>query len=66
VEGNGELMQLRGCGFSYDIDELEAELFRALREGPAGPLARIVGQRLLDLLADHRDAACMFMEEADE
>jgi hypothetical protein len=66
TEGNEELMQLRGCGFSYDIDELEAELFRALRDGPAGPLARIVGQRLLDLLADHRDAACIFMEQEGE
>ena len=63
VEGYGVLMQLRGCGFAYDLIDLETQLIHALRQGPAGPLARIVGQRLLDLLAVHHDAICFFLEE---
>jgi hypothetical protein len=65
-EGHYALMQLRGCGFSYDLIELETQLSRALQEGPAGPLARIVGQRVLDLLAAHHDAACFLLEEEGE
>jgi hypothetical protein len=63
LEGYGVLQQLRGCGFAYDLIDLETQLIHALRAGPAGPLARIVGQRLLDLLAGHHDAACFFLEE---
>jgi hypothetical protein len=65
-EGYYALMQLRGCGFSYDLIELETQLIRALQEGPAGPLARIVGQRVLNLLAAHHDAVCFLLEEEEE
>jgi hypothetical protein len=65
ARGNDALLQLRSCGFSYDLDNLRAQLFRALRDGPAGPLARIVGQRVLDLLAAHRDAVCFLLEESE-
>jgi hypothetical protein len=64
-EGSGALLQLRQYGFVYDLSELEAQLFCALRDGPAGPLARIVGQRVLDLLAAHPSAVCFFLEEGD-
>ncbi len=63
AEGYGALLQLRACGFAYDLIDLETQLIHALRKRQAGPLARIVGQRLLDLLADHHDAACFFLEE---
>jgi hypothetical protein len=62
-EGLGALLQLRQYGFVYDLGELEAQLFRALRDRPAGPLARIVGQRVLNLLAAHPSAVCFFLEE---
>ena len=45
--GNDALLQLRGCGFAYDLLELEAQLRQALRCGPAGPMA-----------PDRRPAAC--------
>jgi hypothetical protein len=61
--GNDVLLQLRGCGFAYDLAELEAQLRQALRCGPAGPLARIVGQRVLELLASHHGAVCILLEE---
>jgi hypothetical protein len=61
--GNSALLQLRQYGFVYDLPELEAELRRALQDGPAGPLARIVGQRVLDLVAAHPGAVCFFLEE---
>jgi hypothetical protein len=62
--GNEALMQLRECGFVYDLAGLRTQLLRALKNGPAGPLARIVGQRVLDLVAAHHDAVCFFLEEA--
>src|SRR5205823_5418837 len=46
AEGNEILFQLRECGFAYDLADLRAQLARALRAGPAGPLARVVGQRV--------------------
>jgi hypothetical protein len=61
--GNGALLQLRQYGFVYDLCELEAALRRALRDGPAGPLARLVGQRVLDLVTAHPGAVCFFLEE---
>ncbi len=63
AQGNDALMQLRGCGFAYDLASLKEQLLRALRDGPAGPLARIVGQRVLSLLSTHPDAICFFLEE---
>jgi hypothetical protein len=61
--GNDALLQLRGCGFAYDLAELEAQLRQALRCGPAGPMARIVGKRVLNLLANHHNAVCFLLEE---
>jgi hypothetical protein len=61
--GVDALIQLRECGFVYDLDGLEAQLLRALNAGPVGPLTRIVAQRLLDLLAHHAGAVCLLLEE---
>lgn len=62
-EGNEALMQLRACGFAYDLAQLQQQLLQALRAAPAGPMTRIVGQRVLDLLAAHRGASCFVLEE---
>jgi hypothetical protein len=61
--GADALIQLREYGFVYDLDGLETQLLRALNSGPTGPLTRIVGQRLLDLLAAHAGAVCLLLEE---
>jgi hypothetical protein len=60
--GVGALVQLRHYGFTYDLAALAAELQGALGGGPAGPLTRLVGQRLLALLAGHPEAACFLLE----
>jgi hypothetical protein len=65
AEGNEALMQLRECGFAYDLAQLQNQLARALRAGPAGPLTRVVGQRVLALLAAHRTASCFLLEEGE-
>jgi hypothetical protein len=62
--GSDALIQLREYGFVYDLDGLETQLQRALNNGPAGPLTRIVAQRLLNLLATHSGAVCLLLEEA--
>jgi hypothetical protein len=61
--GTDALIQLREYGFVYDLDGLEAQLLHALHNGHAGPLTRIVGQRLLNLLAAHSGAVCLLLEE---
>jgi hypothetical protein len=61
--GNEALMQLRQYGFICDLAALEAELLHTLTTGPAGPLARAVGQRVLDLLAGRGDAVCLLLDE---
>jgi hypothetical protein len=60
-QGNEAILQLRQYGFTYDLRELEAQLRRALRQGPAGPLARLVGQRVLAILAVHGNAGCFLL-----
>src|SRR4051812_21541450 len=62
-DGHETLLQLRQCGFTDDLAKLRAQLTRALQAGPAGPVCRAVGQRLLDLLARLPGAACFFLEE---
>jgi hypothetical protein len=62
-EDNGALIQLREAGFVYHLGELRWQLRRALRDGGAEPVVRIVGQHVLDLLAARRGAACFFLEE---
>jgi hypothetical protein len=59
------LVRLRWDGFAYDLVELEMQLLQALQAEPVGPLTQIVGQRLLELLAAHHDAACFFLEEEE-
>jgi hypothetical protein len=61
-EGAGALVQLRQYGFTYELADLEAQLRRALGGGPAGPLTRLVAQRLLALLAGRPEAACFLLE----
>jgi hypothetical protein len=61
--GIDALIQLREYGFVYDLDGLAAQLVKALNTVPSGPLTRIVGQRLLDLLSGHVGAECMLLEE---
>jgi hypothetical protein len=61
--GIDALIQLRECGFVYDLDRLETQLHHALNAGPVGPLTRIVAQRLLDLLASRAGAVCLLLEE---
>jgi hypothetical protein len=63
--GNEALVQLRECGFAYDLAALKVQLGRALQVGPIGPLSRVVGQRVLALLAVHREATCFFLEESE-
>ena len=63
AEVAGALRQLRCHGFTYDVTALQRELAQALAGGPSGPLARLVGQRLLALLASRRGAACFLLEE---
>jgi hypothetical protein len=62
-EGHDALLQVRHYGYTCDLDGLEAQLRRALAAGPAGPLARIVGQRVLLLLAARGEAACFLLGE---
>jgi hypothetical protein len=59
----GALRQLRCHGFTYDPEALGRELAQALAGGPPGAAARLVGQRLLALLAARRGAACFLLEE---
>jgi hypothetical protein len=61
--GIDALIQLRECGFVYELDALESQLHQALNAGPIGPLTRIVAQRLLDLLAARNGAVCLLLEE---
>jgi hypothetical protein len=61
--GIDALIQLREYGFVYDLDGLEAQVLQALHNGPAGPVTRIVAQRLLNLLATHAGAVCLLLEE---
>jgi hypothetical protein len=63
AQGYPALTQLRRDGFIDDLGLLETELRRALQKEPVGPLTQMVGQRLLDLLAAHRDSVCLFLEE---
>jgi hypothetical protein len=65
-EGNEALMQLRQYGFTCDLVTLAAQLRRALEAGPAGPVSRIVGQRLLGLLARLPPEGCFFLEEGPQ
>jgi hypothetical protein len=60
-QGNDAILQLRQSGFTYDLGALDAQLRRALQQGPAGPLVRLVAQRLLTLLAVHRNAGCLLL-----
>ena len=62
-EGHETLLQLRQCGFTYDLAKLRAQLSRALQTGPTETVCWIVGQRLLDLLSRLPGAACFFLEE---
>jgi hypothetical protein len=62
-KGHEALMQLRRHGFAYDLDGLEAELRRALRTEVTGPISRVVGQRLLRVLAARDGASCFLLEE---
>jgi hypothetical protein len=63
--GHEALIQLRECGFACDLELLEAQLRRALHAGPVGPLSRLVGQRLLALLATRGPASCLLIEGQD-
>jgi hypothetical protein len=64
AEGHEALLQLRECGFSYDLAALRAQLARAMQATPAGPGCRGVARRLLELLSRLQGAACFFLEEA--
>jgi hypothetical protein len=61
-QGHDAILQLRQSGFTYDLGELEAQLRRALRLQSAGPIAWRVGQRVLELLAMHRNADCFLLD----
>jgi hypothetical protein len=61
-QGNHAILQLRELGFTYDLGELESQLRRALRLQPAGPLVWRVGQRVLELLAMHRNSGCFLLD----
>jgi hypothetical protein len=62
AEGYEAVLQLRECGFTYDLAGLGAQLGRALRACPSQEPAK-VGRRLLALLSRLEGAACFLLEE---
>jgi hypothetical protein len=61
-EGNEAVLQLRQCGFTYDLAGLGAQLGRALQTCTRREPAE-VGRRLLGLLSGLEGASCFLLEE---
>jgi hypothetical protein len=64
ARGHEALVQLRQCGFTYDLAALRRQLSGALLASPAERDSRSVACRLVDLLARLDGVTCFLLEEA--